>query len=66
MPDLHLTRALPRYRKLMREGAETKAVVINARWWDTGGVDMTLRVHFDDGTTAEIARNEGVERRTSE
>jgi hypothetical protein len=46
----------------MREGAEANAVVLSSTYWQSsGGVDLTLRVHFDDGSKVEIARNEGVQ-----
>ncbi len=57
-------RLLPRYRRLMREGAKAKAVVLEEHSWGwVSGVvrpnhKLKLRVHFDDGTTTTIERVE--------
>lgn len=56
-----LRHAWPGYGKLMREGTLGQAVVLSARWsrWDNTTMRvLTLRVHFDDGTTAEVTRAE--------
>jgi hypothetical protein len=59
-----LLRLLPKYRRLMREGATAHAVVLSTRpWgWVTGSVHpnnrLTLRVHFDDGSTTTVDRVE--------
>lgn len=58
-------RALPAYRKLIREGARTEAVVIGRKKINESpafpllyDLELTLRVEFKGGTTAEIVRQE--------
>lgn len=55
--ELHPFRVLPKYRKLMSEGAEANAIVIKAdNTLASGTWRLTLRVEFGDGTTTEIER----------
>ncbi|WP_433200280.1 hypothetical protein ACQP00_28475 [Dactylosporangium sp. CS-047395] len=52
----------PRCRRLMRDGMKAEAVVLESEsWgWVSGALQpntkLRLRVHFDDGTTAEVER----------
>ena len=59
-----LLRLLPRYRRLMRDGVEVNAVVVKSAPWGwvvnhrIPNVKLTLRIHFDDDSTATIDRVE--------
>ncbi|WP_432829131.1 hypothetical protein [Dactylosporangium sp. CA-092794] len=55
-------RLLPRYRRLMRDGARAKAVVVESRaWYGSAGpvalnARLRLEVRFPDGAGATVSR----------
>lgn len=58
-----VTRQLPRYRRLMRDGAIADSIVVettlrfpSAR--PTASTDYRLQVHFDDGSKTTVIRRE--------
>ena len=59
-----LLRLLPRYRRLLRDGVEVDAVVVKSAPWGwvvnhrIPNVRLTLRIRFDDDSTAMIDRVE--------